>query len=901
VFVSAHRADKQWARWLQWHLADAGSEVVLQDWGFLPEEDFNARAQGVGNSQLVVVVLSQDYVDNPLAARDWTEALVAQVGDDRLLPVMATPCTPPAALGGQVVHLPGLEELDALKSLRDVLAQRGLTFFQPHPRIHDLRRPRYPALRPKILHLDEGRDAFFTRDRVAFDQLHDALQESCSVVLCGLSGVGKSAIAREYAYVNMSQYDPIWWIEAIEPAGIPDQLLVLAERLGVDVADREHGEALDALWDKLRERHDWLLVYDNAVGREETEPYLPVACEGHVIVTSQSEVWPRHTVRPVQPLQDGEAVTLIQKWTGASDQEAVRELTQRLGGLPIFIIKAASFINETGLSPAEYVEEYLESGDVLPFEQWSVIRSLDSVYMQVPAARDVTSLFAFLDSNNVPRRLFRNALKRRLGGTAGYDKAIASLRRYTIVTTGEDSLSSHDVVLRVVRSQLSEAAQVEFATEALRLLAEAFPREPGDPDSWPDCARLLPHVMSAVNAAIPLAIREPALGDLLQRAGAYVHRLGFLRQAADLYERAVTARELRGNQKDARIAESLSSLGRLEFHREGGLDKAESLLLRSLDILRNAGVDSREQLADTLGHLGRVLREKLDLTAAEQAHRESLELYRELWGDTAPKVAYAWHDLGVVRWRQGRFRAAEQLHTRALEIRRTFPSSPTVQLEIAGSLKHLGIVLRDLGTALREDGRSELEQAERLLREAMTVFKERFADDHPEITDLWAHLADVLRTLDRSEEARRILEPLVASERTWEDREHDLAQVRRKLGEVYRVLGLDAEATEQLTAAYQTYERSYGPDHPYVAEVLLPLGALHCDQGAWEQTESELQRVIQVIGAAWAQDHPYLEDAYIHLGHVSDARGDREEAEACRRRSAEIRVLLAQETETGEP
>jgi lipopolysaccharide biosynthesis regulator YciM len=236
-----------------------------------------------------------------------------------------------------------------------------------------------------------------------------------------------------------------------------------------------------------------------------------------------------------------------------------------------------------------------------------------------------------------------------------------------------------------------------------------------------------------------------------------------------------------------------------------------------------------------------------------------------------------------------------------LEIRRTFPSSPTVQLEIAGSLKHLGIVLRDLGTALREDGRSELEQAERLLREAMTVFKERFADDHPEITDLWAHLADVLRTLDRSEEARRILEPLVASERAWEDRKHDLAQVRRKLGEVYRVLGLDAEATEQLTAAYQTYERSYGPDHPYVAEALLPLGALHCDQGAWEQTESELQRVIQVIGAAWAQDHPYLEDAYIHLGHVSDARGDREEAEACRRRSAEIRVLLAQETEMGDP
>jgi hypothetical protein len=147
VFVSAHRADKQWARWLHWQLADAGCEVVLQDWGFLPEEDFSARAQAVGSSQLVLVVLSQDYIDNPLAAADWTEALVAQVGDDRLLPVMAAPCTPPAALRGQALRLRGREELDAIEGLRDVLARRGLTSSQPHPRIGDLRRPRYPALR----------------------------------------------------------------------------------------------------------------------------------------------------------------------------------------------------------------------------------------------------------------------------------------------------------------------------------------------------------------------------------------------------------------------------------------------------------------------------------------------------------------------------------------------------------------------------------------------------------------------------------------------------------------------------------------------------------------------------------------------------------------------------------
>src|SRR5579859_8050875 len=84
----------------------------------------------------------------------------------------------------------------------------------------------------------------------------------------GLGGVGKTAIAIEYAYRHRSDYDLVWWIPADQLPSVRGSLAALASRLGLEITAAGGIEGgIQAVLDALR-RGDpysrWLLVFDNA-------------------------------------------------------------------------------------------------------------------------------------------------------------------------------------------------------------------------------------------------------------------------------------------------------------------------------------------------------------------------------------------------------------------------------------------------------------------------------------------------------------------------------------------------------------------------------------------------------------------------------------------------------------
>ncbi|KAK5712163.1 hypothetical protein LTR17_018069 [Elasticomyces elasticus] len=205
-------------------------------------------------------------------------------------------------------------------------------------------------------------------------------------VVHGLGGMGKTQLCVEYVRTHHDNFTAVLWLDGSSRGALRQSLASAAQRLPVDqgiVPPQPHphtcdiDESIDKLWRWLskKENTGWLLIFDNVdrdwqTGKGDAQAYdptqfFPSADHGAVLITSRLTrlQGPQSSLHLRQADQGlGKRILETRARKGLPDAD---RLVQRVGGLPLALVQAGAYLQQTGMTVDEYLERYASTWEKL--------------------------------------------------------------------------------------------------------------------------------------------------------------------------------------------------------------------------------------------------------------------------------------------------------------------------------------------------------------------------------------------------------------------------------------------------------------------------------------------------------------------------------------------------------
>ncbi len=536
-FISYAHADWQWAKWIAQQLEEAGYSTVLPDRDFLAGSNLVLEMDSATKqAERTIAVLSPDYLASKFTPSEWAAAFRRDPkGEQGLLLLVRVQACDVQGLLGQLIYV-DLVDKDEQKAQEALLAgvQRiPRTLKQaPFPSPVAYERSSFPGVQPatsrlriesvrfgapfpEVWNIPRRHVVYFTgRDRL-LQQLFQSFSAEGSTemtipqALVGLGGLGKTQTAAEYAYRYRGAYQAVLWVRAETKENLVEDFKACARLLNLHVQENP----IETIQQWFRNQADWLLILDNADNLNLVAPFLPQAPRGHVLLTTRARA-AMNVAQPIllEPLgaEDG-ALCILRRagavvWNGQlSDAsplsaDAAQTLSQLMEGLPLALEQAGAYIEETGSSTSRYLALYQKYRSEIQEYQygavpnypwpvasaWKISRSI--VQQEQPAALELLQLCAFLAPEAIPEEIFTKGaatLGPALGSIAAHpvtlDKATAILRRYSLLNREVDrekdnsQFSIHHMMQEILRDEMDEPTQRQWAERAVRAVALALP------------------------------------------------------------------------------------------------------------------------------------------------------------------------------------------------------------------------------------------------------------------------------------------------------------------------------------------------------------------------------------------------------------------------------------------
>jgi tetratricopeptide (TPR) repeat protein len=709
-----------------------------------------------------------------------------------------------------------------------------------------------------------------------------------------LGGVGKSVIAREYAWRNRERYAGVWWARGETRETLLNDIVDLGAHLmqgleGVPNRARAAAATLDVIT-QMHSAKPWLIVYDDVAGPDDIARLTP-AGNAHVLITSRwSDGQGEAQEIAIGAFPRPTAVEYLLERARQPDAHAAGRLADAFGCLPLALALARATCWTTGLGFDAYREKLpdLIKNSPLPTPVFaSVGLALERAIARCPKAEVLLGIAAHLAPDRIPLEIVTADLM----SVSEREEAAAALAEVSLaeretLDDGMPAISVHRLVQEAMRGRpllapsdsrsasrpeaaspsphgakaewgegrgegqpqgtssaaaphpnpLPASGEWEYIALATRLMALAYPAGeigPDDVRTWPRCRLLEPHV----GAVLAIAPNDGAHAS---------HTLLLLNQYV------------------------LHLKARAEYA------AAEPHLRRALEIEQSLHGTEHPGIAAHLGNLAALLQATNRLTEAEPVVRRALGIAEAHLGPDHPDVADGLSTLAQLLHRTDRAAEAEPLMRRALRIDENAhgPDHPAV----ARDLGHLARLLQDT---------SRLDESEPLYRRALAIDEEIHGPEHPTVGIRLNNLAGLLQETDRLAEAEPLLRRAVSIfERRLGDNHPDTAISLDNLAELLRITNRPAEAEPLMRRVLDIDEQIYGPDHPALARDLNDLAVLLQNMSQAADAEPLARRAMHIMEASLGPDHPdskALRANHASIMEVVKAVQDRLDADEAKR------------------
>jgi len=591
-------------------------------------------------------------------------------------------------------------------------------------------------------------DVWTAKIREAFSKGYQAAV--CQAAAVGQGGIGKTAMAVEYAWKYSGEYPGgVFWL-GMESGltGAVSSFLQVAETKGLireGWEDLDEKSQINLLLSQLRTIGKKLIILDNLETDEIPKEIFTISDSDLLITTRNQKLAVPHVSMEL-PDPDtaldiflGYAHLEKEKIT-THDLSLIQGICKKVESLPLALEIMGSLSRGYPLKKlaADLPKELItKERPTCNKECTSILASLNLAGYQfsIPKTKEVLCSVAYLDPDSIDPELLADILKipsKRIYEILSNLTELSILKR-TVTGYGVHRIIQHATSFLDDRTTWGEMVLKYIHVKINELMETGqYIRGYG----------LIPHIIHIANMAdedqpedeFPENIELFVLGDYLEWTGRYV--------SAEVIILNCWKREKKAKGPDhPDVAATLNNLAGL-YESQGKYEEAAPLYQRALKIYEMVLGPDHPFVATTLNNLALLYGSQGKYEEAAPLYQRALKIYEMVLDPDHPDVATTLNNLALLYEAQGKYKETAPLYQRALKIR---------EMVLGPDHPFIAITLNNMAGLYESQGKYE--EAKPLYQRALKIRETVFGPDHPFVATTLNNLALFYKSQGKYEEA----------------------------------------------------------------------------------------------------------------------------------------------------